>query len=133
MTFANDPSSSAAGGHPPIDERALADSCERAGVAAADMVSSTPEVAGVCADAAILLRAVWQLLERPITDDRVVAVRRGFEAGLAAAAECAAACAGLGGDDASVCAELCEEAADDLRHALARLVDDDVDQRSGAT
>ena len=117
----------------PIDDRALADSCERAGVAAADLVGSSPELSDVCADAAIVLRAVWQMLERPITDERVVAIRRAFEAGLAAAAECAGACGGVGGEDPSVCAELCEEAADDLRHALAKFVDDDVKQRSGAT
>lgn len=123
----------ASGSPSPIDERVLADSCERAGVAAADLVVSSAELSDVCADAAIVLRAVWQMLERPITDERVVAVRRGFEAALAAAAECAGACGGVGGEDASVCAEFCEEAADDLRHALAKLVDDDVDQRSSAT
>jgi hypothetical protein len=88
-----------------------------------------------CEDTATVLDALVEMLERPYEPARAVALRRMIEAGLAAAVECAAICAFEADDvdSCSACARDCACVADALRDLLRELVDDDVDERSGAT
>ncbi len=93
------------------------------------------ECRSLCEDTATVLEALVEMLERPYETYRAVSLRRMIEAGLATVVECGAACTEHADELAScaACAKDCGCAADALRQLLRELVDDDVDERSGAT